>query len=178
VGSRTKLRNEFVTDRQAGERHGHVTGYFDINLKVVPTPAELWVLLVYHVEDPVRNVEQSLLDQGMRTLRVRNCAEARAALREPPPPAVLFTDAVLADGTWADVLKAASAVPRNIPVIVVSRVIDIPLYLDVLESGAYDFIVPPLASAELAHIVHGALLKVPNRTSAHPNKAGREIPFR
>jgi DNA-binding NtrC family response regulator len=137
-----------------------------VNFTVSPTPGELRVLLVYDKEDPVRNVEQSLLDQGMSTLHVRNCAEARAALREPAAPAVLFTDTVLADGTWADVLKAASAVPGSIPVIVVSRVIDIPLYLDVLESGAYDFIVPPLASADLAHIVGGALLKEPNRTSA------------
>ena len=135
-----------MTDSKQVRGVDNVTGNFDVNLKAVPMPGELWVLLVYHEEDPVRTVEQSLLDQGMSTLRVRNCAEPRAALRELAAPAVLFTDTVLADGTWANVLKGASAVPASIPVIVVSRVIDIPLYLDVLESGAYDFIVPPLAS--------------------------------
>jgi FixJ family two-component response regulator len=42
---------------------------------------------------------------------------------------------------------------------VVARLVDMKLYLDVLESGAYDFVVPPLTSAGLAHVVRGAMLK-------------------
>jgi len=33
------------------------------------------------------------------------------------------------------------------------------LYLDVLEMAGHDFVVPPLTSAELAHIIRGAILK-------------------
>jgi DNA-binding NtrC family response regulator len=156
----------------------NVNGYFAVNLKVVPMPDELWVLLVSYEEDPVRGMERILLDQGMITRHVGNCAEARAALREPVAPALVFTDTVLADGTWADVLKAASTAPTTAPVIVVSRLADIELYLDVLERGAYDFVVPPLSSADLAHIVGGALLKGRSATSARPNGTGSHYRLR
>src|SRR5262249_27009047 len=132
---------------------------FDVNAKVIPVPEGLWVLLVYHEEDPVRGLERILLDQGMSTRRVRNCSEASAVLRGSAPPVLVLTDTSLADGTWADALEAASTAPTTVPVIVVSRLVDIQLYVDVLESGAYDFVVPPLNSAELVHIVRGAILK-------------------
>lgn len=119
----------------------------------------LWALLVYDAEEPLRAVEQHLLAQGISTRRVRNCSEVLAMLRESFPPAVVVTDTSLPDGGWADVLKATCACPSYPPLIVVSRLADVSLYLDIMESGAYDLVVPPLASADLAHIVNGALLK-------------------
>jgi DNA-binding NtrC family response regulator len=150
----------------------NVNGYFAVNLKVVPMPDELWVLLVYYEEDPVRGMERILLDQEISTRRVCNCSEAKAVLRGSAAPVLILTDTSLPDGTWADVLEAASTAPTTAPVIVVSRLADIELYLDVLESGAYDFVVPPLSSADLAHIVGGALLKGRSATSARPNGTG------
>jgi DNA-binding NtrC family response regulator len=120
---------------------------------------ELWALLVYDEEEPVQGVERTLIDQGMRTRRVRNCAEASAALRESATPALVLTGISLPDGTWADVLEAVNAAPRSAPVIVVSALVDIKLYLDVLESGAYDFVVPPLSSDDLTHIVGPAMAR-------------------
>ena len=133
--------------------------YYDVNLRLTPRADGLWALLVYDEEEPVRAVERILLDQGMSTRRVRNCSAADAALREAASPVLVLTDTSLPDGSWADVLKAACAVPPRPPVIVVSRLVDIQLYVDVLESGAYDFVVPPLNSAGLVHIVRGAILK-------------------
>ncbi len=123
-------------------------------------PADgLWVLTVHNDEEPVRTVELALLDLRMRTLRVRNCFEASAALRDSAPPALVVTDISHPDGSWADVLRATRIHPPCAPVIVVSRRFDIKLCLDVMETGAYDFLVPPLASADLAFVVSGALLK-------------------
>jgi DNA-binding NtrC family response regulator len=119
----------------------------------------LWALLVYDEEEPLRAVEQTLLEQRMSTLRVRNCSEAMAVLRRSDPPAIVLTETSLPDGGWADVLEATCACPSYVPLIVVSRLVDVRLYLDVLESGAYEFVVTPLASADLAYIVRGALLK-------------------
>ena len=51
---------------------------------------ELWALLVCDEEEPVRHVERMLLDQGMRTRRVRNYSEASAALEEPVQPALVL----------------------------------------------------------------------------------------
>jgi DNA-binding NtrC family response regulator len=135
------------------------------NLRPTPRANNVWALLVYDEEQPVRAVAQILRDQALSTRRVRNCSEATAALRDSDRPALVVTDASLPDGDWADVLKATGSGTYFPPLIVVSRLADIRLYLDVMESGAYDFVVPPLASADLAYIVRGALLKGARRRS-------------
>jgi DNA-binding NtrC family response regulator len=129
------------------------------NFRPTPLADRLRALLVYDEEEPVRAVELALQDLGMRTVRVRNCFETAIALRTSDPPAPVLTDTSLPDGSWADVLRATCAYSSGPPVIVVCRLVDIRLYLDVMESGAYDFVVPPLAAADLAYIVRGALLK-------------------
>ncbi len=65
----------------------------------------------------------------------------------------MLTDTSFSDGTWLDVLVAAKAAPSRIPLIVVSRLDDIRLYLDVLEKGAHDFVAPPITAGELDYIV-------------------------
>jgi len=93
-------------------------------------------------------LEKIFLSHGIRLRRSRNCFEARAVLREPGSPSVVMTDVALPDGDWTDVLRAASIVPARTSVIVVSRLLDIRLYLDVLDGGEHDFMVPhvPLQS--------------------------------
>jgi two-component system, OmpR family, response regulator len=130
----------------------------------------LWALLVYDAEEPLKAVEQILRDQGMGTRRVRRCSEAIAALGDSDPPKLVVTDTSLPDGGWSAVLKATCARPSYPPLIMVSRLADIRLYLDVMEGGAYDFVVPPLASAEVAYVVNGALLKGSHQGPANPQK--------
>lgn len=150
-----------------------MTGVRSTNWNLRPTllAARLWALLVYDEEEPLRAVEQTLLDQRMSTLRVRNCSGAMAELRDSDPPALVLTDTSLPDGGWADVLQATFTCPSYTPLIVVSGLVDIRLYLDVLESGAYDFVVAPLAPADLAYIVRGALLK---SSLTNPGKLQRD----
>jgi DNA-binding NtrC family response regulator len=107
------------------------------------------VLLVHDQEEPFHALEQILLSQGIRTEHARTCSEAGSALRGPCSARVVLTDTSLSDGTWADVLDLASVVP----VVVVSRLVDIDLYLNVLESGAADFISPPVSSDDLAYVI-------------------------
>ena len=120
---------------------------------------QLSALLVYQDEGPIRGLETIIALQGMRTLRGRTCSEVRDLLREPSPPDLILTDVSLPDGTWQDVLKSASTAPASVPVVVVSRIVEMALYLDVLQKGAYDFIVPPISFWDLAHIIRGAVLK-------------------
>ena len=131
-----------------------------------PTRLEdrLWALLVYDDEEPLNSVEHLLLDQGVSTRRVHRCSEAVAVLGDSDPPKIVMTDTSLPDGRWSDVLNATRACPSYSPLIVVSRLADIRLYLDVMESGAYDFVVPPLTSTDLIYIVNGALLKGSHNT--------------
>ncbi len=127
---------------------------------------ELLVLLVHDQEEDFRTLERTLNDLGIRSQRAHTCSEARAALREPCSSRLILTATTLADGTWADVLNLASMHGRAIPLIVVSRFVDIGLYLTTLESGASDFIVPPFSSADLAYVVHAAIAKKSRVASA------------
>jgi DNA-binding NtrC family response regulator len=120
---------------------------------------ELLVLLVHDQEEDFRTLERTLNNLGIRTQRVHTCSEAGAALREPRSSRLILTATTLADGTWADVLILASLPGKAIPVIVVSRVVDVDLYLRTLESGASDFIVPPFSAADLGYLVHTAIAK-------------------
>jgi DNA-binding NtrC family response regulator len=120
---------------------------------------DLTALLVHDQEEPFQALEQALLNQGVETQHAHTCSEASAALRGPRSPRLVLTDSALADGTWADVLNLARANRGVVPVIVVSRLVDIDLYLGRLEAGASGFfvIVPPLSPAELAHVVKTAI---------------------
>jgi DNA-binding NtrC family response regulator len=118
-----------------------------------------WALLVYEQESPIHSLEPNLISQGMRIQHSRSCSEVQATLCEPNLPRLILTDVSLADGSWQDVLKAANAAPGNVPVIVVSRVVEMTLYLDVVETGAHDFVVPPVSFSDLAYIIRTAVLK-------------------
>ena len=107
--------------------------------------ARIRALLVHYEEMPMTELKFVLDRLGIETSRARTCAEAEAALDGAEPPRLIFTDTVLTDGTWAKVTALAGKGRPALSVIVVSRQMDIPLYLDVLESGASDFIVPTLS---------------------------------
>jgi DNA-binding NtrC family response regulator len=89
-------------------------------------------------------------------------------LREADPPHLVFTEALLPDGNWVDVIKLALEALKPVKVIVVSRLADIKLYVDTMVGGAFDFIVPPMTSDELAHVLACAMENVLNlrRTQA------------
>lgn len=120
-------------------------------------PEELFVLLVYDQDEPLCGAERILRSCRIRFQRARNCFETREVLRGPAAPGVVVTDLTLPDGDWTDILRAANTARAKTPVIVASRVPDIKLYLDVLDSGAHDFVVPPFSSSDLAYIIRTAI---------------------
>lgn len=131
--------------------------------------ARVRALLVHDEERPVAELKPLLESQGIETLQVRSCGEAEAALASVEPPALIFTDTALPDGTWVDVQSLAEE--RAAPVVVISRFVDLPFYLEVLENGASDYMVPPFQEADVAYVVRSALLDrqasfAPPRTTA------------
>ncbi len=92
--------------------------------------------------------------QGIATSTARTPEEALRQFREEDEEPLVFTDVTTPAGTWAEVLHAFEQ--AHIPVIVVSRLVDLDLYIDALEEGASDFIVPPFTATELSYIVHNA----------------------
>lgn len=115
------------------------------------------VLLVHDEEDPMKELDVLLKRQGLETLRLRGCAGVETVMADSEPPHLIFTDTVLPDGTWADVKDLAARTPWAVPVIVVCRFVNLPLYLEALENGASDFIVPPFRDADVAYVIQSAL---------------------
>jgi DNA-binding NtrC family response regulator len=123
-------------------------------------------LLVQDQETCFQALQTILEELGIDTRRTRSCVETLPLLAGADPPILVFTDTQLPDGTWADVLRLAAKTRGLVKVIVVSRVVDIALYLDVLDGGGFDFIVPPFYPAEVAHIVRCATQGGPDKTKA------------
>ncbi len=123
------------------------------------------VLLVHNEADAFGGLEEMLRDQQVRTHHAHHCAEARCILSETRTLDVVLTAAKLADGTWEDVIRLVRKTARHLPVIVMSRVVSMRLYLDTQDGGAADFIAPPVQPRDLAHVLTSAVhRKVPRRS--------------
>jgi DNA-binding NtrC family response regulator len=90
---------------------------------------------------------------SINVITAQNCAEAALALWSYSPPHLVFTEIQLADGNWADVLTLAAKASAAVNVIVVAPFADVVFYVQAIERGAFDFIVPPLSDPELRHVV-------------------------
>jgi len=121
---------------------------------------EISALLLHQSTDSQRLLKQSLEGRSIKVNWLKTCGEALPLLRKADPPHLVFTEALLPDGTWADVVKLALAALKPVKVIVVSRLIDIRLYMETMDRGAFDFIVPPATSDELARVLAGAVESV------------------
>ena len=133
---------------------------------------EISALLLHRPTESQRVLKQALEGRSVKVNWLRYCREALPALREADPPHLVFTEALLPDGTWADVVKLALAALKPVKVIVVSRLIDIRLYVDTMAGGAFDFIVPPMTGDELAHVLACAIESVLNLRRTQATAAG------
>jgi DNA-binding NtrC family response regulator len=127
---------------------------------------EIRVLLLHSRRQPLATLRPALEGHGIKTVHARNCAEVTRLLQESEPPQLLFTDTQLPDGNWADAIRIAQQAAEPVNVIVVSRLVDVQFYIEVLQSGAFDFIAPPFADSELAHVVRCAVGNVEARRHA------------
>ncbi len=105
----------------------------------------------------------ALKEQLIKAERVLTCQQAAARLAAANPPHLVFTDTELLDGNWSDVLDLADRASQPINVIVVSPIADIPLYIDVMERQAFDFITHSFTAPELTHILRCAVENVVRR---------------
>jgi DNA-binding NtrC family response regulator len=124
-------------------------------------------LLVQARPDPLDALRLALEKQSIDIITARNCAEAALALWSDGPPHLVFTEIQLADGNWADVLTLAAKAAAPVNVIVVAPFADVSFYVQVIERGAFDFIVPPLSAPELLHVVRIAAENALSRRRKH-----------
>jgi DNA-binding NtrC family response regulator len=127
---------------------------------------EIVALLVHDQAEPMQALAMTLRDQGVRVYHVRTWQAAAHELKRTNPPHLVFSDTALPDCNWTDIVLLAGRASQPVNVIVVTRVLDTKLYLETLEGGAFDFIVPPFASLDLAHVVRCAADNVQARREA------------
>lgn len=120
-------------------------------------------LVLHHEPDTLPDLQPALEGQSIVARRATSCGETLDLLRGPNPPHLVFTEAQLPDGTWQDVLRLAEESAAAVSVIVVSRLVDVRLYIEAIEQGACDFIVPPFEPASLNHVVRCATARVLRR---------------
>jgi len=123
-------------------------------------------LLVHHETQPFRALTHALKRLGMKPRRVRSLREAREVMAGAETPPLVFTDTHLPGGSWADIVTLAQNASAAVNVIVVARVVDVHLYMEALEAGAFDFIVPPFEAPGLEHVVRCAAESVLERRDA------------
>lgn len=105
----------------------------------------------------LQELQAVLEGQAVRAQCARSCQEAKAALSLEEPPDIIFAGTTFADGTWRDVLNMAHKSSPRVGVIVTTRLADMRLYLDAMEEGAADYIVPPFVARDVARVVRSAI---------------------
>ena len=114
-------------------------------------------LLVHDRDDRFSILKSALHGLGIQTTRVRNCRAAETLLVDTPPPLLVFTDVVLPDGNWLDLLDLTAKAKDRVNLIVVSPRADVELYIDVMNHGAYDFITELFTVPEIVHVVRSGI---------------------
>jgi FixJ family two-component response regulator len=123
---------------------------------------ETAVFVLFNEEKQFDELIRRLRELDVPWLELRTVVETKYELKRLNRPALIFTAVTLPDGTWADVIDAAKDASSSCPVVVVSRLVDLELYLEALQKGAADFIVPPFESNGLLSIIH-AVIESANR---------------
>jgi DNA-binding NtrC family response regulator len=116
-------------------------------------------LLVHAQDETFYDLARALKSLGMKVMYAQNCREASQVLKKQGSIDLVFAGTNLRDGGWADVLALAQQSKSYLPVIVVSRMVDVGLYLDSIGRGAFDYVTPPFLTSDLAHIVRSAIYK-------------------
>lgn len=127
---------------------------------------DILALLVFAETDRLKGLQQELQQQSVKTRQVRTCTEAKEFIKREAKPDIIFSDTSVPDGTWADVLRMARKEHPSAEVVVVSRLPDTKLYMDVMERGGFDFMTPPFSKTEVAHVVESATVEASKRWGA------------
>lgn len=123
------------------------------------TTEQIRALVVHRRDETFLALAQVLRRLGIEIIHARNCEEGTRLFRQAKPLDIVFSGVDLPDGDWTDMLILSAQSKNYLPVIVVSQMVDVELYLDAIGSGAFDFITPPFLTSDLAHIVRSAIYK-------------------
>jgi DNA-binding NtrC family response regulator len=114
-------------------------------------------LILSDRNDPFTTLESVLAALPVKSSRAKNCSELEKYLAGPSPVHLIWTDAVLPDGDWSDVVRLAQGATEKVNVIVQTQQADISLYLEAMNLGAFDFVTESFTVPELVHVLRTAI---------------------
>lgn len=120
---------------------------------------QIHALLVHGHDETFLSLMRVLQSLSIRLIHTQSCREASLLFSRRGEVDLIFVAIALPDGNWMDVLRSAQQSRCFLPVIVVSRMVDVGLYLEALEKGAFDVITPPFLTTDLAHVIRSAIYK-------------------
>lgn len=132
---------------------------------------KITVVVVHQGSETLTALESALEHQGLRVIHAKSHAQAKRLLGGLSPAPLVFTDVHLPDGGWADILEVAGKAAQPVNVIVVDRIPNTRFYVDVIETGAFDFLAPPFNATDLAYVLRTAMDNVLARRAAKPQTA-------
>lgn len=122
------------------------------------------ILLVDDEPDLLDLMELTLVKMGLETDRAVSVAEAQECLSKTQYDLCL-TDMRLTDGEGLDVIACASALPRPVPVAVITAFGNAGNAVAALKAGAFDYLSKPVALNQLRTLIKSAL-KIPEPAPA------------
>jgi DNA-binding NtrC family response regulator len=120
-------------------------------------------LIVCEDADMLCQLEKALADPLANIWSARTCREAAELVAGRGIPELIFTQTKLPDGSWRNLLNLAQTAFPAPGVILVTRLEDIRLYLDAMNEGVADYIVPPFEALGIAHVIQSALNELASR---------------
>jgi DNA-binding response OmpR family regulator len=124
-----------------------------VNLPEPPrTEGTVVVLSVSPLEETHSRLRGILEHTNWSLMETRACQEAVEILRGQGL-AVVICERDMPDGSWADLLQMASALPSPPLIIVTSRDADERLWGEVLNLGGYDVLAKPLEASEVTRVI-------------------------
>lgn len=103
-----------------------------------------------------RSLRQMLEQEGYEPTLAVNGQAARAYLAEHSP-AFIILDLLLPDASGQELLKLWRASHPDVPIIVVSAYGDVPVAVECLKAGAYDFLTKPIEKVMLLKALDNAM---------------------
>lgn len=123
-------------------------------------------LVVSSHPEQVSNLVTGLERLAVSVNLVGTVTEANSLLALQDPPLLVWSEVTLADGTWLDLLARTQKCANAPNVIVVAHQVDVSLYVETINQGAFDFVVTPMPLADLAYVFRGAAENALNRRNA------------
>lgn len=116
----------------------------------------LTALVASSDENLLQEILEIVLRCGIPTFLALTVSESNRIL-ESQTVLLVVCDERLVDGTYEDILNRTARLPRETPLIVVSRTGEWPDYLRAIGAGAFDYLAYPPRPGDLRRAIHGAL---------------------